>query len=242
MQKIINAVVVRLFNNTAIKWAFMLAVALNTAGCASPYMIDRGRDAADIFSATVGLGAGARARAGPVHAGLYGGIDGYGLRGGRLIDEIKEGRVGGSLITDVPFAYGEQLCPAHGVTNRFKDYIVISHGVVLAGYEIKRAHPVSISPYYTEIVLQGGLLLSVRLSFNPGELLDFLLGWFTIDFYGDDIGLQLTQEDLRRLDEASWKEKKEQIYNEERARLSGSSPSVTNAVKRTEDPQIKSAK
>ncbi len=34
-----------------------------------------------------------------------------------------------------------------------------------------------------------GLGGTLRLGFNPGELLDFLLGWFTIDIYNDDIEL-----------------------------------------------------
>ena len=29
---------------------------------------------------------------------------------------------------------------------------------------------------------------TLRFGFNPGELLDFILGWFTIDIYGDDLG------------------------------------------------------
>ena len=38
------------------------------AACSSPYMKDRGRDGADVFTLTVGYGLGAKARAGPVTA------------------------------------------------------------------------------------------------------------------------------------------------------------------------------
>jgi hypothetical protein len=42
--------------------------------------------------------------------------------------------------------------------------------------------------YYTQIEVVGGLLGSLRLGVNPGELADFLLGWFGVDFFHDDIG------------------------------------------------------
>jgi hypothetical protein len=33
-------------------------------------------------------------------------------------------------------------------------------------------------------IVAGGL----RVGFNPGELVDFLLGWTTLDIYNDDLG------------------------------------------------------
>ena len=45
-----------------------------------------------------------------------------------------------------------------------------------------------------ELILVGtdeatvGLLWSVKLGVNPGELLGFLPGWTTIDIYDDDLG------------------------------------------------------
>jgi len=46
-------------------------------------MVDRGRDAADIFTATIGVGGGAKARLGPVHAGIVPfNVGAFGLRGG----------------------------------------------------------------------------------------------------------------------------------------------------------------
>ena len=41
--------------------------------------------------------------------------------------------------------------------------------------------------YYTQIEAVVGAGPSVRLGFNPGELLDFILGWTTIDIYKDDL-------------------------------------------------------
>ena len=54
-------------------------------GCASPYMAHRGRDAGDIFTATIGAGLGAKARVGPVNVGLYLGGDKLGWRGGSVL-------------------------------------------------------------------------------------------------------------------------------------------------------------
>ena len=38
-----------------------------------------------------------------------------------------------------------------------------------------------------QIDLSVGLIASVRLGFNPGELLDFLIGLVGFDLYGDDL-------------------------------------------------------
>ncbi len=42
--------------------------------------------------------------------------------------------------------------------------------------------------YFTAIEVEAGLGLTVRLGVNPGELVDLVLGLFTIDIYRDDIG------------------------------------------------------
>ncbi len=41
-------------------------------------------------------------------------------------------------------------------------------------------------PYFTQIEVVAGLLGTLRLGFNPGELLDFILGWTTVDIFNDD--------------------------------------------------------
>ena len=40
--------------------------------------------------------------------------------------------------------------------------------------------------YYTQIDVVLGILGTVRFGFNPGELIDFILGWSTLDIYRDD--------------------------------------------------------
>jgi len=41
--------------------------------------------------------------------------------------------------------------------------------------------------YFTQIEVVAGLGGTIRLGFNPGELLDFILGWVTIDIFNDDL-------------------------------------------------------
>ena len=43
---------------------------------------------------------------------------------------------------------------------------------------------------YTQMEVVVGLGGTLRLGFNPGELLDFILGWATIDIYNDDLEKQ----------------------------------------------------
>ncbi len=46
------------------------------------------------------------------------------------------------------------------------------------------------APYYSQIDIVAAAGLSVRFGFNPGELADFLLGWFGVDIYHDDLSRQ----------------------------------------------------
>ena len=41
--------------------------------------------------------------------------------------------------------------------------------------------------HMTQIEIAGGLGLTIRLGFNPGELIDFILGFTSMDLYGDDL-------------------------------------------------------
>jgi hypothetical protein len=40
---------------------------------------------------------------------------------------------------------------------------------------------------YTQIEIVGGVGGTLRVGFNPGELLDFILGWTTVDIFNDDL-------------------------------------------------------
>lgn len=43
--------------------------------------------------------------------------------------------------------------------------------------------------FYTQIEIAGGLLFTLRLGVNPGEFIDFVLGFTGIDLFGDDLKL-----------------------------------------------------
>ena len=176
------------------------------AGCASPgYLGDRGRDFADVFTATVGFGAGAKARVGPIQAGLLYNVDTHGLRGGQFGEAawyevhtfetvapypMKLRRFDGD--EDYPWEYpgycfGRDRWQT-GTSERR-----------LAGRRGKNYEAVSPVPfislagqpaYYTQIEVVVALIGSLRVGFNPGELLDFVLGWTTIDLFQDDLGTE----------------------------------------------------
>ena len=167
--------------------AIVLFVGLFCGGCASTgYFADRAHDFGDIFTAELGYGVGAKVRAGPVHAGAACVFAPMGLSNGEPYWNVMT----------------EEECPC--------DVEVVCKGVEYAPRGQQRgkdytagwgwpfiAWPVSIPaggnrkalwphPYYTDIRVTAGLGPAVTLGFNPGELLDFILGWTTIDIFNDD--------------------------------------------------------
>ena len=164
----------------------LVAVVAVTTGCASPdaYFIDRGRDAADIFTATIGAGFGAKARIGPLQSGLLCEIDLVGLRGGVFPSMQQHG----NFCFPTPDLQGlvvgiEEFRPDCDGVFRRKSFCVqntVPFWTVLGKYD-------DAWYYYTQIDVVVALLGSARAGFNPGELADFLLGWFGVDIYGDDL-------------------------------------------------------
>lgn len=164
----------------------LLGLTAILSGCTMPYMINRGRDAADVFTTTVGVGAGAKARIGPIHAGLFAGIDAAGLRGGELETWSINGCEGmglmsieGTVLSFEAFQYVDQ-------GDRGKDYIAEGFPLISV-VEKDKSHRAFVHPYYTQIEVAGGVLGTARLGVNPGELVDFILGWAMIDIFADDI-------------------------------------------------------
>ena len=165
------------------------ALAALCAGCASPYWQNRRADAADVFTATVGIGIGATARIGPLHAGLGANADFYGIEAG----EVGElGSLGAMIV-----GAGDRASDARSV---FRGYSEIDLGPRSAARGKNVAYRPSGIPFWdppppespnparwTQFEVAAGLLGGVRLGFNPGELLDFLLGFFGADLYGDDL-------------------------------------------------------
>jgi len=170
-----------------------LAIVLN--GCASPYMIDRRHDAADIFTASVGLGAGGKVRAGPLQAGLLGGVDRFGVRAGNVFpDQLSNAERVPPPMDIVAICFGLEFSPTTILSrDRGKRYSAVgeipfvSLPSAVYGLTNSPAYPRHTPAYYTQLEAVVAAGPSIRLGFNPGELIDFLLGWTGIDIFNDDI-------------------------------------------------------
>ena len=169
--------------------ALAVALAALCAGCASPYWQNRRADAADVFTATVGIGLGATARIGPLHAGLGANADLYGIEAGEVgsLGSLAGAIVGaGDRASDACylFAAASEIDLGSRSAARGKNVAYRPSGIPFWN------PPWSESPNparWTQIEVAAGLLVGFRLGFNPGELLDFVLGFFGVDIYDDDI-------------------------------------------------------
>lgn len=152
------------------------AVALLSCGCTTAYWKDRACDAADVATATIGMGGGAFVQVGPKPVGCGFILDAFG---------IEDGKFG------VPC----YLTALAGVAERFAVYefddMRVKRGKLppLAKEE-DEGKPLPIMPHHwTQLrIFAGVTIVSVSVGANPGELLDFALGWLGIDIYGDDAG------------------------------------------------------
>ena len=191
---------------TAIRLLILLTVLASMTGCASSgYLADRGRDALDVVTATVGgVGAGAKARVGPLHAGLFlSAVDMAGIRGGNgpVFHKFSErgDLVSASFECDLtPLYYLEYFEEDKHARNKnyragcmipLTKYGMWGPGVPFLGAVYdgggsrieKQFHP-----YYTQVEVAIGLGATFRLGVNFGELADFLLGWVGVDIFSDD--------------------------------------------------------
>lgn len=173
----------------------LLALALLT-GCASR---ERADDWAQVFTLTVGDGVGAKARIGPAQLGLYKGEDKSGLRAGEWGSSwdshdnydylwLCYGKeyFGGWNSTAVPLQPRKVTAATH-----YFPFLVERRAPSPHGWSDHYGDPVMESAtrnaaYWTQIDLALGVGGSVRLGFNPGELLDAILGHFGADIYHDD--------------------------------------------------------
>lgn len=181
----------------------LLVAACALSGCASRYWTDRGRDAMDIFTAQIGYGGGAKARVGPLQAGLLMDIGLAGLRGGSLLGdeefipayaEIPVKQDYDVLLFGIEAFEGDTIANLRGKSFQ-SDHIFLAWPVNLenrpesAVYAMEHRVIYNPWPFFTQMEAVAGLFLNIRLGANPGELLDFLLGWTTLDIYGDDLGV-----------------------------------------------------
>jgi len=158
-----------------------------SAGCSTPgYLADRGRDLADVATLTLGTGAGAKVRVGPLQAAAFSNSDLVGLRASQFLVDgnglvFNDERYGFLPFREEGAWFGNEAFN-HGLnsvsTRRGKQVLARSPlPLVVIG---------SGAPFYTQIEIAGGLCFTARVGLNPGELLDFFLGWAHVDIYGDD--------------------------------------------------------
>lgn len=180
-------------------WVICIAGCANSGG----YFADRGRDAADVFTVTLGVGGGAKARVGPVQAGLIYQEDSTGLRNGALFATKPSFVLFSSDNDDFDFDFEEAekkgidlnllvIGLEHSnsdstIVERRKDFHTFNFVIPVAIVEPDSKH---LRPHYY-FQIEGLIALgpSLRLGFNAGELVDFLLGWTTVDIFNDDIGI-----------------------------------------------------
>jgi hypothetical protein len=180
--------------------ALSLTCALS-AGCAtSAYMKDRMRDGADVFTASVGVGCGGKVRVGPAQMGLFDGADYAGLRGGRFYSGVDLGKWFDICVIVVGIEDFKCMDPV--ASARYKEFETTYCLVPLSGMVI-RAGPTLNASYWTQIEAVLAVGGSLRLGFNPGELLDFILGWVAIDIYGDDIEARKQEEESNKASDAT---------------------------------------
>jgi hypothetical protein len=178
--------------------AACLALAgLLVSGCASPYWGNRGRDAKDVMTLSVGLGLGARARVGPLQVPLLVQSDYAGLRcgewfaspmrddfwtyvshAGHVIDQPLPVYVSDY---DVLYSGYEIFDPGGDAALRHKCENTLGMGLATVTSDRKNW------AYYTNVEGVVGAIVSLRVGFNPGELVDWLVGFTGIDLMGDDV-------------------------------------------------------
>ena len=199
-----------------VKAIALLWLALAGSGCvpARGYFTDRWADAKDIFTVSVGTGGGAKVRVGPLNAGLFFNSDIAGLRGGECFyvpgSFMERAKAGPHFVSSLRrewtpcsadlilvFFGGEDCDLNPAMKQRMKSYGMESFWFVPTGYSRTECPPY----YYTQVEAAIGFGGTLRLGFNPGELLDFLLGWTTLDIYGDDLEARREREERKKAKE-----------------------------------------
>lgn len=173
--------------------ALLAAAAMVMTGCVSPggYFKDRSRDAADIFTVSLGKGHGAKARVGPAQLGLFFNRDYAGLRGGeshRCWND--ETGLPSTFDFNLLLVSGERFDPDRFETGRKRNKCFVASGVffftVSRRFEGEDWSAGDLS-YYTQVEVALGLFRTIRVGFNVGELFDFLIGLTTLDIFSDDL-------------------------------------------------------
>ena len=193
----------RMMNNIG-RILAMISMATLLCGCASPrtYFANRGHDASDMFTLTVGKGGGATVRAGPIHFGLFGGYDHIGLRGGQLWTQWeRESLVSPMAAMMDPLLLlpgGDGICFfeddfTEGDEIREKNYIGrgICPFVAIPAKQIEGYNHFDFDDtrkrFLTQVDASAGIYFTFHGCVDFAEILDFILGWTALDIMKDDL-------------------------------------------------------
>ncbi|MEM7179264.1 MAG: hypothetical protein AAF518_00005 [Spirochaetota bacterium] len=141
---------------------------------AEAYLKDRVLDAGDTVDLSLGVKSyGFKVMVGPLQTGFYWSLGGeIGLKQGNLgTTEVGELAILSFILEDSE--------PYRG-TAKYYDREKKAHNRLWGG---GRYHP----SYYTRFGIVLGAFTSFRISINPGEILDLILGFLTVDLYKDDV-------------------------------------------------------
>lgn len=178
----------------------LVAAGLLSGGCSSSYWANRGRDSQDVFTLAVGLGLGAKARVGPLQAPLIVQSDYAGLRCGEFFASpmrhdfwtyVSEA----GYVVDQPiplyvkeydtFYSGREIFDPDGLAEE-RHKRVWSQGMGPVTVDADRRN----YGFYSQVECEAGAIVSLRVGVNPGELVDWLVGFAGFDLMGDDIGTE----------------------------------------------------
>ncbi len=183
--------------------SFLWAVAATGCSSLSGYLVDRGRDAADVLTISMGVGALGQIRLGPLPIGLLDTGDLIGLRYGEAFcrvpnwEKSDEHDVTLATIPAAPIALFGAFGGVWGVNKIWTDYFekldnyrMYENNFPLSKTQLRRNKGTELlsSPNCYQVEGVIGLGLALRAGVNAGELLDFILGWSTLDILKDDIG------------------------------------------------------
>lgn len=167
------------------KIILFVLLAISLTSCS--YTRNRINDAKDIFTLCVNPSLGCQVQAGPIRTGAGASISVYGMSDGciggfggpRVLPPHQYVLIGpGGKETTTGWYYPDIL-------KRGKEYQQEQFFLVgLPKYSNSKAW---MKPYYTQFEVDAGFVVGLKVGVNPGELLDFFLGFFGVDMYGDDI-------------------------------------------------------
>lgn len=184
-----------------------LLLTLAVTGCSSlsGYFVDRGRDAADVLTISAGIGAIGQIRLGPLPVGILDMSDAIGLRYGETFcrapncDKPDEHDVTLATVPAAPIAlFGAIGGGWDGVSmiwtgyfERLDSYRMYENNFPLSATQRLRKKGTELLSAPNCFQVEGviGLGVTLRVGVNAGELLDFVLGWSTLDIFKDDVGL-----------------------------------------------------